>query len=422
MKLEAALESPALSVNEEVVAEVAQQLPDELSPKQVADAFVLQYYHILREYPDHVHKFYKDASIMSRLGSEGMMLSANTVQEIDDSILSSTYKEWEPDMKSVHAQESILGSVIVGVTGSLSDKYNTKRTFAQTFLLVPQETGGFYVRNDFMMFLDMNDEPTETVSVSEARSSVFDPTPKEALEILKKDGAPGSLKTKSEILVTKPVENAQEDDPKKISYASILAKEVSLSTSADVSSPPVTVLPKAARMAPSKASAPPTNGTSSVNGSLSAEGSFSSPTGIHIKNLVPDVTQEDLLKAVRKYGIVKPRSIRIREYSEDGYRYAFVEFESPISASRAVKDGEISIGGRKFEVQYKRLPNQGVNHGKSGTGGHSNDNSWGHALEGCGGSNDGESGKSNWRNSSQNQRHGGSSGAARQNGGSSIRM
>lgn len=71
-------------------------------------------------------------------------------------------------MKSVHAQESILGSVIVGVTGSLSDKYNTKRTFAQTFLLVPQETGGFYVRNDFMMFLDMNDEPTETVSVSEA--------------------------------------------------------------------------------------------------------------------------------------------------------------------------------------------------------------------------------------------------------------
>ena len=80
MKLEAALESPALSVNEEVVAEVAQQLPDELSPKQVADAFVLQYYHILREYPDHVHKFYKDASIMSRLGSEGMMLSANTVQ------------------------------------------------------------------------------------------------------------------------------------------------------------------------------------------------------------------------------------------------------------------------------------------------------------------------------------------------------
>lgn len=52
---------------------------------------------------------------------------------------------------------------------------------------------------------------------------MFDPTPKEALEILKKDGAPGSLKTKSEILVTKPVENAQEDDPKKISYASIVS-------------------------------------------------------------------------------------------------------------------------------------------------------------------------------------------------------
>lgn len=70
-------------------------------------------------------------------------------------------------MQSVHAQDSVMGSVIVGVTGSLSEKDSTyKKTFAQTFFLAPQEIGGFYVHNDFVMFLDAN-EPTETLSVPE---------------------------------------------------------------------------------------------------------------------------------------------------------------------------------------------------------------------------------------------------------------
>ncbi|KAK1378997.1 hypothetical protein POM88_025741 [Heracleum sosnowskyi] len=79
MKREAALESPALSAKQEVLPEVSQLLP-ELSAKDVADAFVLQYYHILCVSPEDVHKFYKDASNMARPGSEGMMLSASTVQ------------------------------------------------------------------------------------------------------------------------------------------------------------------------------------------------------------------------------------------------------------------------------------------------------------------------------------------------------
>lgn len=51
-----------------------------LSAQQVADAFVVQYYHILRASPENVHKFYKDCSITARPGSEGMMMSATTMQ------------------------------------------------------------------------------------------------------------------------------------------------------------------------------------------------------------------------------------------------------------------------------------------------------------------------------------------------------
>ncbi|KAL8112904.1 nuclear transport factor 2-like [Apium graveolens] len=441
MKREATLESPELSAKHEVLPEVSQPLP-ELSAKDVADAFVLQYYYILRVSPQDVHKFYKDASSMARPGSEGMMLSASTVQEINDAILSSTYKEWDPDMQSVHAQDSIMGSVIVGVTGSLSEKDGTRRTFAQTFFLAPQEIGGFYVHNDFVMFLDAN-EPTETLSVpkgvpdsltnlsleesevpinEEERISVVNPTPMEAYEILKKVGTPATIKAKSEISVTEPIEKAQDDDLKKISYASILAKEVSLSASAKVLSPPVTVLPKAALQAPFKASVPPTSGASGIIGVPSAE----APTGIHIKDLAPDVTQEAILKVVQKFGVVKQRGIQIREYLEDGYRYAFVEFESSKSASRAVEGGEILIGEKNYEVQYKRSSNQGgSNHGRSSTHGrgvYHNEKSGGRVAEGHGSRNEGEPQGSKWRSSTQVQGHGGSSGATRRTGGLTIRV
>ncbi|KAL8112906.1 hypothetical protein AgCh_020278 [Apium graveolens] len=441
MKTEAALESAALSAKQEVSPEVSQLLP-ELSAKDVADAFVMQYFHILRVSPENVHKFYKDASIMARPGSEGMMLSASTVQEINDAILSSTYKEWEPDMQSLHAQVSVMGSVIVGVIGSVSETDGTKRTFAQTFFLAPQETGGFYVHNDFVMFLDVNELPTETLSVpagvpdsptslslkesdvpskEEEIISAFGPTPKEASESLKKVGTPASLKMKCEISVTKPVENARDDVLKKISYASILAKEVSLATSAQVL-PVVTVLPKASLTAPSKALVPPTKGASGVNGGSSAEAA----TRIHIKDLAPDVTQDALLKVVQKYGSVKLRGVQIREYPEDGYRYAFVDFESPKAASSAVEGGEISIGGRNYEVQYKRSSNQGgSNYGRSSTHGrgvYRNNKSGGPVSEGRGIRNDGEPQGSNWRSSTQVQGRGGSSGTTRRDGGSTIRV
>lgn len=63
----------------EMKTEVDLECPT-LSAQQVADAFVLQYYHILRVSPDNLHKFYKDCSIMAHPGSEGTMVSVTTMQ------------------------------------------------------------------------------------------------------------------------------------------------------------------------------------------------------------------------------------------------------------------------------------------------------------------------------------------------------
>ncbi|XP_017223078.2 nuclear transport factor 2 [Daucus carota subsp. sativus] len=424
-----------------------------LSAQHVADAFVTQYYHILRVSPESVHKFYKESSTLGRPGSDGMMSISTTMKEINDAVISSAYKACDPITEAVHAQDSIMGSVIVGVIGTLTDKESINRKFAQTFYLAPQECGGFYVHNDFLYFLDV-DEPTaslsgpqfpevlaapkspsalsaknsevadvpndeqETISVpdptpKEAFESLPDPTPKEAFESLKKLDTPASPKKRSELLVKKSAGNIEEDSFKKVSYASVLAREAPLSTPAQVSSPPTSGLIKAGPPAPGKAASTPLSSALGINDGLVAE----APVGIHIKDLPSGITQDALLEQVRKFGAVRPNSIHIREYPEDGYRFAFVEFESAKSARSAVEAGEIWIGGWKYEVQYKRSSNQGgSNQGRSmhGRGGHRSDNPGSRDWEGRGGR-DGEARGPSWRSSTQDQVRGGSSTATKRN-------
>lgn len=81
--------------------------------------------------------------------------------------MTSNVKEWNPDLSTVHAQDSVMESVIVGVTGHLTDNDNVTRKFAQTFLLAIQEGGGFYVHNDFLQFIEIG-------TISETSSPIDD--------------------------------------------------------------------------------------------------------------------------------------------------------------------------------------------------------------------------------------------------------
>ncbi|KAL8107835.1 nuclear transport factor 2-like [Apium graveolens] len=413
-----------------------------LSAQQVADAFVLQYYHILRVSPENLHKFYKDCSIMAHPGSDGTMVSATTMEGINDAVKSYIYKGCDPIVEVVHAQESVMGSIIVGVTGTLTDKENIKRKFAQTYILVPQETGGFYVHNDILHILDVvepkallsdppevpqavprsptvlspqNSEVVDVLNDEQATLVVLDPTPKEAFETFKRSCNPSSPRKKMELPVQIP-----EDTLKKVSYASVLTREGPLSAHVQVSSPHVADLTKAGLPALSKAASFPINDAPDMKNGLTAE----APKGIHIKDLPPNMTKETLLAEVKKFGVVRPNSLQIREYPEDGYRFAFVEFESAKSARSVVEAGGIWIGGWKFEVQYKRSFNQGANsQGRSiyGRSGYRNDNARSRDGEGHGGR-DGEPHGPNWRSSTQDHVRGGSSTATKRNSGSTIRV
>ncbi|KAJ0571167.1 putative Ras GTPase-activating protein-binding protein [Helianthus annuus] len=57
------------------------------SAQVVGNAFVDQYYHILHQSPELVHKFYQDSSILSRPDTNGLMSSVTTMQGFYRSLL-----------------------------------------------------------------------------------------------------------------------------------------------------------------------------------------------------------------------------------------------------------------------------------------------------------------------------------------------
>lgn len=51
-----------------------------LNAQVIGNAFVEQYYHVLRNSPGLAYKFYNDASILSRPNSNGLMSSITTLK------------------------------------------------------------------------------------------------------------------------------------------------------------------------------------------------------------------------------------------------------------------------------------------------------------------------------------------------------
>ncbi|KAI9157526.1 hypothetical protein LWI28_023947 [Acer negundo] len=124
-----------------------------VDPQLVANSFVDQYYKVLHDFPDLVHRFYQDSSILGRPGPNGIMTSISTINAINEEIISMDYHHLQTEILTVDAQGSYCSGVIVLVIGFLTEKDNVKRKFAQSFFLAPQEMG-FFVLNDVFRYVD----------------------------------------------------------------------------------------------------------------------------------------------------------------------------------------------------------------------------------------------------------------------------
>eukprot|EP01018_Ginkgo_biloba_P030693 Gb_32671 [translate_table: standard] len=132
---------------------MASSLAAPVTALQVGTFFVTQYYHVLQNQPEYAHQFYTDLSTMSRTDRDKQE-TATGMMEIHNRVMSQNYTSGPLEVKSVDAQESLNGGLLVMVTGCVQrNNMEGKRNFVQTFFLAPQEKG-FYVLNDIFRFFE----------------------------------------------------------------------------------------------------------------------------------------------------------------------------------------------------------------------------------------------------------------------------
>ncbi|CAL9147630.1 unnamed protein product [Musa hybrid cultivar] len=368
-----------------------------LSAQVVGNAFVQQYYHILQQSPELVYRFYQESSKLGRPDAHGAISLVTTTNAINQKILSMGVVRAE--MKTVDAQESLGGGVLVLVTGYLTGEDSIKRDFTQSFFLAPQDKG-FYVLNDILRFVEEADHqqghqglangttephvvehdlppeqeqhaPDQTISLpvgdEEMNGGEVD-NPEDNGEIVEEedpsceviDEAPN---TSQAVVVESNVITAQEEVPKK-SYAAILK------AMKDKASAPVTVYapsrPASIKTEPPAAPVPPaTQATDMPTSSSAAESSNVPETdadgySIYVKNLPLDATPAQLEEEFKKHGPIKPDGVQVRSNKLQGYCFGFVEFEVASAVQSAIEASPVTIGGRQVYVEEKRATSSRV--------------------------------------------------------------
>lgn len=145
------------------------------SPQQVGREFVRQYYTVLHEAPEVLHRFYSSGSTFVHGGIDRPGLAVEPVigqLDIDKKIRELNFKDCHTKIRQVDSQATIGSGVVVQVTGELSNNGEPMRRFMQTFVLAPQSAKKFYVHNDIFRYQDevyqdnSDSESEETVAAS----------------------------------------------------------------------------------------------------------------------------------------------------------------------------------------------------------------------------------------------------------------
>ncbi|XP_004298368.1 PREDICTED: putative G3BP-like protein [Fragaria vesca subsp. vesca] len=389
------------------------------SAEIVGTAFVHQYYTILNQSPHEVYKFYSKDSLLSRPEADGTMATVDTVQAINEKILSL-------DCQSIHiltvdSQFSLANGVIVLVTGNIVGNDKVKRRFTQTFFLATQETGGYFVLNDMFKFviddntnnysagyvaeetpkvpLNPNDElcavsdepiPSQTtyVEVDTANGDEVNHVLKNYEESEKNVISEKSVVAEKNVVVEKSVDarqsatnhvneaassassSIQTDAPKK-SFASIV-NALSVNK-APFKAPPPKPVERLRVTAPASVAPEALTRTNSTASSVEKN---SAPAvkahAIFVANLPMSATVEELDKLFKQFGSIKRDGIQVRSNKVQGTCFGFVEFESASSMQSAIKASPIDFASRLLSIEERRANND---RGKfAGKGGYRNDN------------------------------------------------
>ncbi|OAY69623.1 putative G3BP-like protein [Ananas comosus] len=370
----------------------------------VGNAFVPQYYHILHQSPDLVYRFYQESSKLGRPGSHGDMISVTTLDAINEKILSMDFLRAE--IKTVDAQQSLGGGVIVLVTGHLTGKDNVKRDFTQSFFLAPQEKG-FFVLNDIFRYVpeagegegkgeraeeaeglangtgdplpsqqdsipqeeqhlqDQPVAPPEEEAEEENEEEVYDPSDNEAEPVVEEEAPVAEVidepPNSSQAAVADSSAPAPHDEAPKKSYASIVKvmKDNAAPLSVQTHVPARAAPAKSDRQAvpapaPAPAAIPDIPIASSSTESSNVQEPEADGYSIYVRSLPLTATPAQLEEEFKRFGAIKPGGIQVRSNKLQGFCFGFVEFEEASAVQSAIEASPITIGGRQAFVEEKR--------------------------------------------------------------------
>ncbi|CAN0116024.1 unnamed protein product [Lampetra fluviatilis] len=128
-------------------------------PLHVGREFVRQYYTLLHQAPDFLHRFYGKDSTFVHGGVDANGKPSEPVvgqMEIHAKIVSLAFRDCRTKIRAVDSQATMGGAVVVQVLGELSNAGGAMRRFLQTFILAPEGSvqNKFFVQNDIFRYQD----------------------------------------------------------------------------------------------------------------------------------------------------------------------------------------------------------------------------------------------------------------------------
>jgi len=141
----------------EILVESSTRMAETPDPQSVGRELVRQYYTMLNERPDCLHRFFSLNSSYVHGGIEkpGEELPPVKGQiAIHQKIESLGFKDCHAKIRQVDCQETVGGAVVIQVTGELSNNHGPMRRFMQTFVLASLGPKTFYLHNDIFRYQD----------------------------------------------------------------------------------------------------------------------------------------------------------------------------------------------------------------------------------------------------------------------------
>jgi hypothetical protein len=140
----------------------------DVSPQQIGKAFVVQYYRLLHEHPESLHRFYSSSSTFMH---DDPNKTVTGIENISKRIEELSLKQRHVKIRQVDCHSTVGSSVVVQVCGEISstsiiadNQTPIMKRFVQTFVLAPTPDAKqkYYVHNDIFRYQDNSTSSSTT--------------------------------------------------------------------------------------------------------------------------------------------------------------------------------------------------------------------------------------------------------------------